>query len=231
VGALAAPSGTTEAQVLLYEATGAGATIGIDDVTVRAGDFVVAAPAPPTVAPTVAPNRGRPATVGQLVENILSVFGWSDDQNLQGTKEFRLAWWGTIIDYTVFGDYFWSGKGFGINLADSDGFQSTTDHSLRAPHNSHVTTLARMGVPGFVLWVLLQSAFGIGLLRAIWLHRRAGDMKLAAVGGWLLVYWAAMVVDTSFDPYIEGPQGGIWFWTVVGLGLVMMRLRPSRATA
>ena len=30
-----------------------------------------------------------------------------------------------IIDYTVFGDYFWTGKGFGISLADDDGFQGT----------------------------------------------------------------------------------------------------------
>ena len=38
------------------------------------------------------------------------------------------------------------------------------------------------------------------------------------------MYWVTMMVDTSFDPYLEGPQGGIWFWSILGLGLVVMRL-------
>jgi hypothetical protein len=48
----------------------------------------------------------------------------------------------------------------------------------------------------------------------------------------LFAYWVAMLVDTSFDPYLEGPQGGIWFWVIFGLGLVVMRLTPEgRATS
>jgi hypothetical protein len=220
VGVHEAPSGTTTAEILLWEAAG-HATLGIDEVAVRAGNFV---PEPPVVPPP----KGRPATLQQVIDNILSVFGSSSDQGLEGTKQFRLAWWGTIVDYTVFGDYFWSGKGFGVNLADDDGFQSTVDHSLRAPHNSHITVLARMGVPGFLLWLLIQAAFGIGLLRAIRSYRGVGDGKLAAISEWLLVYWVAMMVDTSFDPYLEGPQGGIWFWTVIGLGLAVMSLSSRR---
>jgi hypothetical protein len=223
VGTYTAPPEAARAELLLWEAAG-HAAIGIDDVTVRAGEHLVPEP------PVIPPPKGRPATFDQLIDNILSLFVPSSDADLEGTKQFRLAWWGTIVDYTVFGDYFWTGKGFGVNLADVDGFQSTLDHSLRAPHNSHVTVLARMGVPGFVLWVVLQAAFGIGLLRTTLTNRRAGDLALAAVGGWLLAYWVAMMLDTSFDPYLEGPQGGIWFWAVFGLGLVVMRLGARRQT-
>jgi len=60
-------------------------------------------------------------------------------------------------------------------------------------------------------------------------HRRNAEPGLAALGAWALVVWAAMMVVTSFDPYLEGPQGGIWFWTVFGLGLVVMRMVPRRA--
>jgi hypothetical protein len=223
VGVYTAPPGTASAEVLLWEAAGR-ATIGIDEVSVKSGDFT---PEPPHVPIPPA----RPATLQQLIENILSLFGASPNQGLEGTKQFRLAWWGTIVDYTVFGDYFWTGKGFGVNLADDDGFQATVDHSLRAPHNSHITVLARMGVPGLGLWLLIQAAFGIGLLGATRSLRRVGDLKLAAVGGWLLAYWIAMMVDTSFDPYLEGPQGGIWFWTVVGLGLAIMSMTARRQPA
>jgi hypothetical protein len=37
------------------------------------------------------------------------------------------------------------------------------------------------------------------------------------------VYWIAAMVNMSFDPYLEGPHGGIWFWTLFGLGLGAMR--------
>jgi len=182
----------------------------------------------PALEPEPTPYAGRQTSVDQLLENFISIFKTSSVERDEGSKAFRLAWWTKIVDYTVFGPYFWTGKGFGVNLADDDGFQATGDGSLRAPHNSHITVLAHMGVPGLVLWVLLQGAFGIGLLRSIWAHRRTGDLKVAAVGGWILVYWSAMMVNTSFDPYLEGPQGGIWFWTLFGLGLVVMRLTPRR---
>lgn len=219
-GTLTAPANTTQAEILFYEAAGK-ATIGLDDVTVWSGDFV----------PEPVPAKGRPATFQQMIENLFSIFGSSSDATLEGSKQFRLAWWGKIVNYTVFGEYFWVGKGFGVNLADNDGFQSTTDHSLRSPHNSEMTVLARMGVPGLLLWVLVQGAFGIGLVRAIIAHERGGDWQVAAVGGWIFAYWVAMLVDTSFDPYLEGPQGGIWFWTIFGLGLVVISLIRKRRVA
>jgi hypothetical protein len=175
------------------------------------------------VEPTDPP--GRQIGIAQVVQNFISIFAPSSDSELSGTRNFRLAWWSEIVDYTVFGPYFWDGKGFGVNLATDDGFQPTADESLRAPHNSHLTALARMGVPGFLLWLALQASFAVLLLRATLSHRRQGDRLLAAAGAWVLVYWTAMMVNTSFDPYLEGPQGGIWFWAVFGVGLVVMRLR------
>jgi hypothetical protein len=39
--------------------------------------------------------------------------------------------------------------------------------------------------------------------------------------------WVAALINMSFDVYLEGPQGGIWFWSVVGLGLVLMRVAST----
>jgi hypothetical protein len=220
-GVQPAPAHAVQAELKFFEGFGM-ATMGIDEVTARSGDLI----------PKPIPPKGRPATIQQMIDNLLSIFGSSSESGLEGSKLFRLAWWGTIIDYTVFGKYFWTGKGFGVNLADADGFQSTADHSLRSPHNTNVTVLARMGVPGLILWLLLQAAFGIGLVRAMFAHRRAGDAPVAVLAALLFAYWVAMLVDTSFDPYLEGPQGGIWFWVIFGLGLVVMRLTPEgRATS
>jgi len=184
----------------------------------------------PTATPAPLPDYmiPRAATTTQWWENITSIFFGSSNTELEGTKQFRLAWWNKIIDYTFGGQYFWVGKGFGVNLATVDGFQQATDTSLRSPHNSHLSVLARMGVPAFFLWIILQGLFALLLLRAMLAHRRAGDSQLAKVAAWVLVFWTAIMVNTSFDPYLEGPQGGIWFWALFGLGLVVMRLVPRR---
>jgi len=216
-GYLTAPEGTARARIQIYEIAGLSA-VAIDEVIVEVGDFVQESSA--TVG-------GRAIGLEQIVENIRSIFTNSADGGLEGSKEFRLQWWGAIVDYTVFGKHFWGGKGFGVNLADDDGFQANEDGSLRAPHNSHLTALARMGVPGFFLWVVLQGAFALGLTRAVVVNRRAGATVLAGIAAVILAYWTAMMINTSFDPYLEGPQGGIWFWTLFGLGMLVMQLTPG----
>jgi O-antigen ligase len=181
------------------------------------------------VNPVVDLGLERRLSLGQVIDNVLSVLSDSDDSatqaQLQGTKRFRLAWWNTIIDYTVNGPYFWTGKGFGVNLADDDGFQISADGSLRAPHNGHIEVLARMGVPGLVLWIVFNLGFAIALARRA---AGRGPPVRRAIFAWLFVYWAAMVVNASFDPYLQGPQGGIWYWTVVGIGLALIA-RPETA--
>jgi O-antigen ligase len=192
--------------------------------------FVALSLAVPVVLinPRIDLGSGREISVGQLVDNVTSVFSDAQNEGLQGTKEFRLKWWATIVDYTVGGPYFWTGKGYGINLADADGFQPTADHSLRAPHNTHVEILARSGVPGLVLWVLLQAIYGLSLLRAANRARQRGDMAWVPVLGLIFIYWLAALVNASFDPYLQGPQGGIWFWAMFGVGLAAMRMADQR---
>ena len=62
----------------------------------------------------------RDISAEQLVENVASIFGARENQDLSGTKEWRLHWWDTIIDYTINGDHFWTGKGFGVDLGADD---------------------------------------------------------------------------------------------------------------
>ncbi|HVT89956.1 MAG TPA: O-antigen ligase family protein [Tepidisphaeraceae bacterium] len=78
-----------------------------------------------------------------LTKAINSVVKESDDEAMQGSKEWRMRWWTDIVNYTVHGRYFWMGKGFGINLATDDGYQVEEGESLRSPHNGHMTMLAR----------------------------------------------------------------------------------------
>lgn len=166
----------------------------------------------------------RTVSFQQLVENVTSIFVNRPDTTTQATKEWRIQWWNTIIAYTIDGPYFWTGKGYGINLADSDGFQVNADLSLRAPHSAHFEILARSGVPGLALWILLQAAWAAAMLRAAIRARAGGRTWWLAVIAWLFVYWLAAIVNMSVDVYLGGPQGGIWFWAVFGAGLAVTRM-------
>ena len=173
---------------------------------------------------------GRPVSFTQLVSNLSSVVTDNGNSQLEGTRAWRLAWWDEIVEYTVDGPYFWTGKGFGINLADDDGFQVNSDGSLRSPHNGHLTMLARGGVPMLFLWLLIQVAFAFGLLRA-GVRALRSQSPLLPVIAVLFAYWLAALINMSFDVYLEGPQGGIPFWSVIGLGMVAMRATRSPSLA
>lgn len=169
----------------------------------------------------------REVSANQLASNVLSIFSAEDKGQLEGTREWRLSWWTDIVNYTVNGEYRWTGKGFGINLADDDGYQANADGSIRSPHNGHMTILARMGVPGIAIWFLLHAGFAISMVRAIFRARGRQNTFWMQVNAWILAYWLAMMVNASFDVYLEGPQGGIWFWVVFGLGLAVLRLQRA----
>jgi O-Antigen ligase len=179
------------------------------------------------VNPAVELGLPRSLSVDQLVQNALSLFGSEGGSVNEATKNWRYAWWNTIIDYTVNGQYAATGKGFGINLADADGFQVLADGSLRAPHSVHFEILARAGVPGLVLWILLQGAFCVTLLRSAFRASRTAP-RWVPVLAWVFVYWAAAMIDGSFDVYIGGPQGGIWFWAVMGLGIAAIQMSAEQ---
>ncbi|MQA28757.1 MAG: O-antigen ligase domain-containing protein [Luteitalea sp.] len=176
-------------------------------------------------------SEERELTPRQVVENVVSIVGRQSQArgNLASTKEWRLDWWGVIVDYTIFGRYFWDGKGFGINLADDDGFQVATEDQapLRSPHNVYMTALARMGVPGAALWVAVQVCFGLSLVQAYLRARFAGALWWARMNLWILAYWSAFLVNASFDVFLEGPQGGIWFWCLIGLGIAVLEMQRT----
>lgn len=170
----------------------------------------------------------RNVSSSQILANAISIVTSDNSTDefraLRSTVNWRLRWWSGIVDYVVFGDYFWTGKGYGINLADSDGFQTSDVVPLRSPHNVQMTILARSGVPGLALWAVLQIGFVRSLLRMI---RR---MRLEEAAGWdrvciwILAFWAASLVNGTFDVYLEGPQGGVWFWCIFGFGLAVLSI-------
>jgi len=169
----------------------------------------------------------RPVSVRQYVANVTSTFTGDDEDE---TKEWRLNWWSDIVNYTVHGPYFWTGRGFGPNIADTDGYQTSgpDEAPLRSPHSAHMTILARGGVPEFVLWLSALGAWLGAVIRQMMEARRRRDGWWANVFAFLLIYWTAILVASSFDVVLEGPVMGIWFWTIHGIGLATVILHRHR---
>ena len=171
---------------------------------------------------TIPTNRARDISVAQVVNNFLSIFGGGNADQVS-TKTWRLEWWRSIIDYTIYGPYFWSGKGFGINLAISDGVMASADKglvaALRSPHSCHFTILARTGVIGLTLWAATMISWCATLLHRILEARQRGDYNWLCFFVLALCYALGLLIDASFDVALEGPMSGIWFWCIFGAGL------------
>jgi hypothetical protein len=174
---------------------------------------------------TIPTTSSRDISAEQLVDNFISIFGESqasDSSELEGTKNWRLAWWHTILNYTLDGPYFWTGKGFGINLASSDGFVVGDRNGiplLRNPHNGHLTILARAGVPGLALWLLTLASWSAMLLTNMVRARISGDNAWADFFLLIFCYALGFIVEGTFDVALEGPMSGIWFWCLFGVGI------------
>lgn len=173
----------------------------------------------------------RQVSFDQLADNLLS-FASQEEEELGNTKGWRLNWWSDIVDYTLAGPYFWTGKGFGVNLADDDGYQGTRwQGELRSPHNGHLCMLARAGVPGLALWILVQAAWILAVFRRYSLAKRAGQAEWAGLFLFLMAYWLAFIINALFDVFLEGPMGGVWFWSIYGIGLAAVRIHQTHPEA
>jgi hypothetical protein len=165
-------------------------------------------------------SSGREISPGQMIENLVGTFAdtEAESNDLDETRAWRLDVWNKIIDYTVYGSYFWTGKGYGINLLKDAGVSTNETMLARHPENSHLTFLARSGVPGFVLWVVLQATWAVGILRVLFFARRTGRHRTTGLMAFFLAYWSVILTLAGGGPVIETPHEGIWFWTIFGVG-------------
>jgi O-antigen ligase len=173
----------------------------------------------------------RLVSAHQIIKNAESVLGDSGEQNVEGTKRWRLDWWEIIINDTIYGPNFWTGRGFGLNLADADGFQGGPPESpaTRSPHNVNMTMLARAGVPGLVLWSLLLLSWSGMMLRAMLVARARGHRQWADLFLFVICYLTSILINAFVDVTLEGPMQGIWFWCLFGFGIGSVMVYRAQA--
>jgi len=186
----------------------------------------------PSRAPVDRTLGERPLGARQAVDNILSLVLPAENRQLDDTKAFRLMWWQDILGYTVHGPLFWTGKGFGVNLAVDDGHVvgSPDFAPLRSPHNSHMNILARTGVPGAALWVAFLASWLLTIMACARTARANGDEYWGNLLLFIAGYWVSNLINASFDVALEAPMLGVWFWCQTGFGLaVVATYRAARS--
>jgi hypothetical protein len=93
-----------------------------------------------------------------------------------------------------------------------------------------MTMLARGGVPMLALWATTQLLWGGAMIARIVRSRQNGQRQWEGLYFFLLAYWIAFLINGSFDVFLEGPMGGIWFWSIYGTGLAAIAIQ-GRADA
>jgi O-Antigen ligase len=139
-------------------------------------------------------------------------------------NRFRQEWWRAVWRETLDKSPF-LGLGFGYDLAarflQNYDLPLERDFDARSPHSIFLTIFGRMGFVGLVAFaVICITIFKTALRRATLVRRR----KLPP---YELRHWCSALMilgSAAFGVVLEGPMGGILFWSFLGLACAQPEL-------
>lgn len=203
-------------------------------LTLTAGYALLVIVAVPAILNLSIKVEGRDLSVAQIAQNASSiVLGSRAEGSLGDNVDWRQRLWSLAVN-----DLFDSGEamfgfGYGPNIAARYSFSNPDAvGTLRNPHNSHLSVLVRMGIVGAVVWLALWAIWLWAIVQAM---ARSDPFQLPLglrIWTWTAIGTVSMLVNAFFDPTLEGPQVGIWLWTLVGIGIHQQsRLSEPRTPA
>ncbi|WP_167133915.1 O-antigen ligase family protein [Arthrobacter sedimenti] len=161
---------------------------------------------------------------------IASVFnthtGGENELNAQGTERARQFAWSGVADWTFENDLRGVfGSGFGNNFLEEAGvlayLEGTTYDNVRSPHNWLVGVLARTGVVGVALALVVLAS----VVRLVARNRgRVGGDELMSTASFIFL---ATLPIAMFGVVLEAPFGAIPFWWAVGILHTMRGASPE----
>jgi hypothetical protein len=141
----------------------------------------------------------------------------SAGDNSAANNEFRTVWWTTVFNETMQKGP-WVGLGFGYDLTSKfmfayypTGGEDTA--STRSPHSIVLTVLGRMGIIGlgsFVIILYFMAKMAIVAARSVARKEQPESSLIPWCGS------INLLVAALFGVVLEGPMGGILFWTFLG---------------
>jgi hypothetical protein len=161
-------------------------------------------------------EESRTPVVGALENS----FDTSTTENFN--SRWRLEFWKYLLRQSVHDPVF--GVGFGTpshvrwqgTVHDGRTGDPLNEQDVTGPHNSFVNMLYRAGAPALLALLVLMLVAVIKLVPIAW--RNAGESRALAI--WLLAGLVITSIEASLNVALEGPFMGIFFWAVLGLGLL-----------
>ena len=121
------------------------------------------------------------------------------------------------------------GFGFGPNLANIGGVSASASRtqtlSLRSAHNSPLDVFARTGIIGATLWLLMFFGWFRRMWRAHRTYRAEDDEADRGLIDFCMIGTIAIIINSIFDPTLEGAQVASILFGLFGLGVLCAR-RP-----
>ena len=168
---------------------------------------------------------GKKISLDFVISHFEAISGKASSGETEGAAEGvpqRIAWWRAIYVKMIRSpENILFGLGYGIPLTN---FSPASGVLVREPHNSYVSVIARLGVSGMLIWLLMQGALYLAWWRA---YRLAGRME------WLddrrnllllLIFNALLLITAVGEDGFEKPYYAIPYYLFFGIILRYRRI-------
>jgi O-Antigen ligase len=163
-------------------------------------------------------GRMREVSLEFFIDHFLAIAG-VENEGVEGAARGvpqRLDWWRDLYErWTSNTSTFLFGLGYGFPLIN---FQQHEGITVREPHNSYISIVARLGLLGGLAFVWIHI-----LLLRVWYHTyracgrmgwREGENRLLILMIFFILVWVAAIGEDAFEkPYSTIPY--YFFWGIV----------------
>jgi hypothetical protein len=152
------------------------------------------------------------------------------DTRSTGTIYWRLLWWNALWSEDLADpNLLIMGRGYGPDLRDA--VRSLTQGALnwdqgedqgrpvRSPHSIAMTLLARSGLIGLGLWLLMLGGSFQRMVKATLAARVSANKDDELLGVWFISYLVLILVVSLFGVVLEAPHAAIPFFMFLGVGV------------
>jgi O-antigen ligase len=168
---------------------------------------------------------GKKISLDFIVSHFEAISGKASTEETQGAAEGvpqRIGWWRTIYKKMIRSPQkIVFGLGYGMPLTN---FRTGGGIPVREPHNSYISVIARLGVSGMIVWLLMQASLYLCWWRVYRLCGRMGwteDRNNLLV---LVIYNVLLLIIAIGEDGFEKPFFAIPYYLFFGVILRYARI-------